>query len=341
MKQAKTGVLFQAIPEINGYHCAPQKLGPPTIVTPNYTILTNVMKQELVESSKTLWFPGMADVPFRNVGWLVNMCADGDEYFNSLSSIAAGLEGKKVPVFNHPKHVLDTRRDVISSKLQGIKGLTVPKCVRFSPALPADFRQAFEENEFEYPVLVRPVASQTGRDLILIENAEDWDKIFAIPWGGKQLYMTQFVDFSHGENDWIKIRLSVTSDNIRIRHTILGNSWLLHGFERTGDIVDREMTYTLHLDKFPDLMRVGEEIRKRVPLDYFGIDLGFKSEEEFVLFEANPAMSILSGGNTPKYRRQDYLKVIRTIEQDVWDQLIKVTGLPLSRAKGKIPSMPQ
>ena len=66
-----------------------------------------------------------------------------------------------------------------------------------------------------------------------------------------------------------------------------------------------------------NLVRIITEIRERIGLDFFGIDLGYISDSEFVFFESNAAMTILPPSNMPEYRNIDYKKNLRLIETDV------------------------
>ena len=50
-----------------------------------------------------------------------------------------------VPVFNHPRAVMASRRDITGRELTGIAGLQIPAFRRFAANDPRAFNQCFEE----------------------------------------------------------------------------------------------------------------------------------------------------------------------------------------------------
>jgi hypothetical protein len=228
-----------------------------------------------------------------------------------------------------PNAVLGTRRDTISNTLSGIQHLTAPKCIQFRPTHPNHFQDSFLREGFEYPVLIRPSGSQTGQNLLLIETKNEWDKIHSIPWGGCDIFMTQWVDFQSSENEWRKLRLSITPYGVRLRHILFGSSWLIHSVERDEPMVQKEVDILKSAGKWDNLQKLGTAIREKVGLDFFGVDIGWKSDTEFVLFEANATMSILSYRLMPKFQRDVYVNNIKNIEKDVWQSLEATTGSTL------------
>ena len=266
-----------------------------------------------------MWFPVKkgAHIKLPQQTWLVNFCADADEYAKAMEFLRHIAKMTGAPVFNHPDGILNSRRDKVSEVLQGVPGLVAPKCIRFSPKLPEDFQQAFDENQMVYPVLVRPTASQSGTHLVKIDGPDDWVKVHTIPWGGATIHMTQFVDFANDAGEYIKLRAVCAGDQVFIRHTLISDDWLVHAMDRTEAIVDREFEMHQRLRENPVFIKLVKDAKTKIGLDYFGLDLGWRSDDEFVLFEANAAMSILSTAHMPTYRRPEYMKILKDIEEGV------------------------
>jgi hypothetical protein len=69
------------------------------------------------------------------------------------------------------------------------------------------------------------------------------------------------------------------------------------------------------------LRRIMGEIQSRLPLDFFGVDLGVRDDSTFVFFEANAAMTILST-SAQHDARAPVQKIITNLEHAVGTQLM-------------------
>jgi glutathione synthase/RimK-type ligase-like ATP-grasp enzyme len=317
----RKGVLFSALPTDQRIAVKVGANGKPMMVLPGRIVLTSEMKEALNRTADELWHPEIDERQLQGADWLLNMLADPDRYREALEYLDSRLVGFDNPIFNHPRAVLNTSRDVVWKTLKDVNHLTAPKCVRFSPTNPNDFLSTFRDSGFSYPVLIRPAGTHTGKEMLLISSEKHWNEMFSMAWGGRELYMTQWVDFRNDQGEWRKIRLSVTPDHIAIRHILYGDGWLIHAMERGPEEADRELAVIEKFEDWERLKKLGAEVRDRVGLDFFGIDLGWKSEEEFVLFEANASMSIISRVSMPTHRREEYEAVVAGIEKDVWRAL--------------------
>lgn len=94
-------------------------------------------------------------------------------------------------------------------------------------------------------------------------------------------------------------------------------------------MVQKEVDVLKSAGEWENLQKLGTAIREKVGLDFFGVDIGWKSDTEFVLFEANATMSILSYRLMPKFQRDVYVNNIKKIEKDVWQSLEATTGSTL------------
>ena len=297
---SKRGLIFRAIPDSGKVRIVPNGKGGLQVIWPNCSVLPPDMIKEMEARANTLWFPQAEDSRQKNVNWIVNFCADADEYETALSALAEMVEGTNVPVFNHPKAVAMTRRDIISQKLQGIPNLIVPKCERFLADAPERFQEVFKENNFEYPVLIRPGASQTGQNLVKIDHPDDWRKVHTIPWGGTQLFMTQFIDVISDDGFYKKLRFTFVNGKVLFRSMFQSKGWSVHIKERrTKEMIQRKLDYKQKFSSDVVLKEVLTRIQKRIPLDFWGIDIGFLPDGNFVFFEANASMSIAKHNDTP------------------------------------------
>lgn len=304
-QQSAKGVFFLAVPDDYHVLMAPDGRGGVTPVWPNSLVFPNDVSVALVAKVNLAWFPpGNADA-LNGAPWIINNAADADAYEASMNWFASLPAAKRVPVFNHPEAVLATRRDRISRTLQGIPGLLVPKCVRFKPSLPKDFPEVFRAEGFQYPVLVRPVGSQTGKHLLKIDEPQAWAQIHTIPWGGKNMFMSQFVEFAGADRRYTKIRIAFVGNSHILRHVKFSDNWLLHNDSKAVERVSDEMRILDQLADNEPLASIIKAVKSRVRLDYWGMDIGYRGQgKPFVFFEANASMSIIPNGLNQRPRTE-------------------------------------
>lgn len=291
-KQAPRGLFFCSVPDSGIVPIKPKNGQMPTAVFPNCIVLYPDLHAELMRRSITYWHPMQDIFPLRRIPWIINTCADADEYRSGLEMLAKATAGTRLPVFNRPEEILKTTRDKTPEIVSGIPNLIVPKCIKFEPKLPKDFREAFETGEFEYPVLVRPARSQTGGSLIKIDGPDDWDKIFTIDWAGRSLYMTQFVDRRNDEGRFTLFRVAFVNRRAYLRSSTTKDVPIVHGSVRTMEKAREEVARLDQLSESKTLPGVVEELSKRIKLNFWGVDLGYSADGDFVFYEATAAMSI-------------------------------------------------
>ena len=233
----------------------------------------------------------------------INFLADADLYPNALRQAAAFVGKLVVPCFNHPGAVAATTRDGVYQRLKGVPGLHVPVTVRTLAHTVAGLQQAMAQAGISYPVLVRMTGDHGGVSTALVMHAGDWDAINPLPWGGREVYLTQFVDYRDADGHYRKTRLVVAGDAILTRHLIISNEWMVHRKERIPGSEEEERAW---LEGFaavtePKIRATVLEMARRLGLDYFGIDASLRPDGTLLLFEANACMNVLArtGGEGP------------------------------------------
>jgi len=295
---AKSGLLFYALPESGQVRLQPKNGRQPVAVFPNCIILTPELHRELRGRSREYWFPAVAPLQVAGFEWLINFCADADEYLGALKFLERKCSRASLPVFNRPEAVLQTARDSVSTLVRGIPGLVVPKCVRFKPRLPSDFLAVFERESFSYPVLVRPAGSQTGQGLIMVDGPKDWDKIHSIDWSERELYITQFVDMRDDDGLHTKVRIVFINRKPFFRHAFWSSDPIVRTLPRSTETMDKEIACLDALKERPAVKALVSALSERVKLNFWGIDLGIGKGDSFLFFEATASMSITQAYNT-------------------------------------------
>ena len=290
---------FCAVPDTGEVPVTISEKGKPVPFFPNSLPLPSDLRADLLDITDELWCPrpALSDAPV--TPWIVNRCADADEYRNSLIWLDEAY-GALVPIFNHPRAIARSRRDHSARALHGVAGLTVPRCARFLVRARSSFEQCFAENNFQFPVLVRPHAGQTGRGLIKIDGADDWDAALNTQWFGQPHFMTEFVDFATQDQLYLKARVLFVADRFFIRHIKAATSWNVHNNAPNSlrDFKDSEVAMIHTLKEHSAFSQLCAAIPARTGLDFCGMDIGIDlARNQFVLFECNAAMSVFFRGD--------------------------------------------
>lgn len=340
--QSAKGAFFMAVPDDSRVKMVADGKGGIAPVWPNSLVFPREVSASLLAKVDLIWFPpGNADA-LNGAPWIISNAGDADAYETALSWFCALPVAKRVPVFNNPEAVLRTRRDRISRMLQGIPDLMVPKCVRFKPSRPRDFNEVFQTEGFHYPVLVRPVGTQTGRHLVKIDGPDSWARLHAIPWGGSTMFMTQYVEFAGADARYTKIRVACVGNEHLIRHAKFSRDWRVHNDANASERVSDEMRLLDELSQSESLAKVITAIKRLVRLDYWGIDIGYQGPgKPFVFFEANASMSLIpnelrqrpqntaSNPSTPDAIRKSQIKGV------VQQMLVKHLAAPQAWISGR------
>lgn len=287
------GLYFQSVPDDGRISVVATANGALDYQWPNQLTLSAETLQSVRDRSAQYYFSVARHAPWPKPPWVINSATDADTYRNAL--IWLDETSGKTPVFNHPRAVALSRRDLSAARLQGVEGLTVPRCLRFRLDGAGAAPGAFERGGFDYPVLVRPHSGQAGRGLIRIDGPQDWTRLEQSRWFGQIHYMIEFVDFATEQVEHLKCRVMMVGGQVMVRHVKANVGWNVHnraegsieGFE------DRELAVIDQLEANPAFAHVCAQVAARARLDLVGMDLGIDPQRNrFVMFECNPSMTV-------------------------------------------------
>jgi glutathione synthase/RimK-type ligase-like ATP-grasp enzyme len=259
---------------------------------PNRIVFPAVAKRWLGSHAPELWCPAEGPARKRRFAWALNLLADPDDYRHALIWQDEAI-APEIPIFNHPRAVAQTRRDLSAQRLAGVPGLVVPACVRFRGDSRAAFEQAFSDHGFRYPVLVRPCSTQGGVGQLRVDSARDWDAALNSRWLGLPHFMVQYEDSQTAEGLYFKARVVFVGEQAFVRHVKASSNWKIHNRAsgRVGD--DRELEIVDKLEASSTFRALCAVVAARTRLDLCGIDVGVDpARERYVLFECNPSMSV-------------------------------------------------
>lgn len=233
----------------------------------------------------------------------INMLADADIYPLALEQAAGFVEEMKVPCFNHPRAVQRITRDGVYRQLRDIPGLHVPVTVRVRAQTLDALRAAMVSAGITYPVLVRMAGDHSGVSTVKVDGDGAWDAIHPLPWGGRDVYLTQYADYQDADGCFRKMRLVVAGDRVIGRHLMISGTWMVHARNRLPGSQVEEGAWLAGFNGLT-LARIEAtvlEMARRLELDFFGIDASLRPDGTLLLFEANPCMSVFHnpGGTGP------------------------------------------
>jgi len=270
---------------------------------------------------KTIWLDGLPRAQRVRVpaGGLINYIADPDSHGNALAKAGRIADSVSRPCFNPPRLVAETRRDQVADRLSAIDGLRVPRTVRLAPKHPRDFVEAMRAHGLSYPVIVRLAGDHGGVSTVRVERPDGWDAIHQLPWGGRSVYLTEFVDYRDADGLFRKHRIAMVRGRGLLRHVIIGSTWLLHRSERLegARYVDEE---DQRLRRFEDealgnIRPTLQRIHEKIGLDYYGIDCHLADDGTLTLFEVNATMNILHNQRSPNRWDEPCARIRESLEQ--------------------------
>jgi len=225
---------------------------------------------------------------------IVNLITEAEQNVKVLENLRKLLRGVPGRVINKPEAVLRSTRDQVSRTLSGIAGLIVPKAVRLDGRKAGIAARTLDKAGIVPPVILRQTGTHAGRIVGLFDKV---DELVAALTPGEHI-ATQFVDFASADGLFRKYRVYFIGQRRILRHMVVSDNWNVHVRERTRymaqhpDLVAEERALFDSDSPFsPAVNAVFDEIRARMPLDFFGMDFGITPSGDVVLFEANATMN--------------------------------------------------
>jgi hypothetical protein len=237
------------------------------------------------------WLPDLA--PFACV---LNIITDPDQNPKTLDNLRKLLRGFRGRVINRPEAVLRSGRDQVAKLLAGIPGLLVPKAIRLRAGKPDLGAQAVARAGLPFPLILRKAGTHTGKIVGIMQNLDELRSGLSAE---SEHFATEFVDFRSPGGLYRKYRVYFFGPRIVLRHMFVSDEWNVHVSVRERfmrhrpDLLEEEARlFASQADAFsPALREVFRQVRRRMPLDFFGLDFGILPDGRAVFFEANATMS--------------------------------------------------
>ena len=230
------------------------------------------------------------DVVVPPVKLILNAICDPDTNSRALTVAEALVDQLGVPVINDPRLVRRMTRDALPRMLAGDPEVRVPKTLRVRPSGRTDVAAIIERGEVVPPFLVREAGTHGGTDLTLVESAAHLDALDRFALDGRELYLTEFVDFRSPDGLYRKYRVLLIDGAPHPRHMVVAKTWNIHMADRDEVMPgsDYEHEERAFLASFcEDRRPVLERIAARMGPDFLGVDFALDDDGRIVVFESN------------------------------------------------------
>lgn len=257
--------------------------------------------------------------------------ADGEANRPILKVLEPLLQRWEKPVINPPQHIPNTERDAASRLLQQAPGILMPPTRQISRAAlqaiaggEAHLNDLFEHGQF--PIILRPVGSQAGRDLAKIGDIEEIASYLAAV-ADPAFYLAPFIDYRNVDGLFRKYRIALINGQPFACHMGISSHWMIH-YLNAGMYEDsakraEEAAFMANFAEFAARHRPAlAAIHQRSKLDYVAIDCAETPAGELLIFEIDHVMVIhaMDPAELFPYKQSHMLKVRQAFERFLFDQ---------------------
>jgi len=243
--------------------------------------------------------PLASPIPEHDV--LIVALGESDENRDILASLEQTLAHWPKPVINAPQNIPATNRNTASILLQNAPGLLIPLTLQASrPVLldivadKARLSELFEDCDF--PIILRPVDSQAGRDLEKIESPEEM-AAYLSKVDRTEFFLSRFIDYSGKDGLFRKFRIAMIDGVPFASHMAVSSNWMIHyvnaGMYEDAQKRAEEACFMEQFDGFAQRHRLAlDAIYRRMKLDYLCIDCAETQDGQLLVFEADHIMVV-------------------------------------------------
>ena len=232
----------------------------------------------------------------------VVMVAIGDSDGNRkiLTALAEALAHWPKPVINAASHIPKTDRGVLSDLLQNISGLLIPSTLSLAhsqlEAVASGNLALTDYGDIDFPIIVRPVGSQAGRDLERIANSDDLTSYLA-KVKESNFFVARFIDYRSADGLFRKYRIAMVDGKAFACHMGVSSNWMIHyvnaGMYEDAQKREQEARWMASFASFAQVHHAAlTTIHQRLNLDYFCIDCAETRDGQLLIFEADHVMVI-------------------------------------------------
>jgi len=227
--------------------------------------------------------------------------SDSDGNQDLLAFLQQALANWPKPVINDPQHIPSTERSTASQLLQDAPGVLMPPTHRVSRQQLAAIAAgratlATVDSGIDFPLILRPLGSQAGRDLQRIASPQEITAYLA-QVAAPDFFLSQFIDYSGADGQFRKFRVAFVGGRPFACHMAVSAHWMVHyvnaGMYEDGAKRAEEAAFMADFEAFAERHKAAlEAIHQRMRLDYFCIDCAETRDGQLLIFEADHVMVV-------------------------------------------------
>lgn len=263
---------------------------------------------------------------------------ESDENRAVLVALERALAHWPKPVVNLPQHIASTGRDTASRLLQDAPGLDIPPTLHVSRSVMLDIaagRVALSGHcaDCDFPIIVRPVGSQAGRDLERISDHEALGA-YLLKVRDEAFFVSRFIDYSSQDGLFRKFRVALIDGKAYACHMGVSSDWMVHyvnaGMYEDAQKRDEEAAFMEHFDDFVQRHRRAlDAIHQRTKLDYLCVDCAETQAGQLLIFEVDHVMVVHAMDPEPLFPyKQTHMKKVADGFRDYLVRLTAAGGCP-------------
>lgn len=268
---------------------------------------------------------------------LIVALGESDDNRALLAALEPVLAHWPRPVINAPQHIPATRRNQVSALLRDAPGVLIPPTLQAARTDLRDIatgktRLGEQFAGCDFPIILRPVGSQAGRDLDKVDNPEDIGTYLA-KVQEEAFFIAPFTDYSGADGLFRKFRIAMVDGRPFACHMAVSAHWMVH-YVNAGMYEDahkraEEAQFMADFDTFCARHRAAlEAIYQRMRLDYFCIDAAQTRDGRLLVFEIDHIMVVHAMDLESLF---PYKQVhMRKVQQAFCDFLLRITPEPAS-----------
>jgi tetratricopeptide (TPR) repeat protein len=247
---------------------------------------------------------------------------ESDQAAQALTLAADLVRRTGLPCINDPNAIRAANRANLSRVFARLPNVHAPAAKRVRrDALAHGFANT------AYPLVVRPIGSQAGRDLARVCDARELHE-YLTRVGDDAFYVMPFVDFRSPDGYYRKYRIIVVDGVPYPYHLAISPDWMIHYYNAPMREVawmrEEEAAFLADFERVfePALQQALREIARSTGLQYVGIDCSIDRQGRLLVFEADPAM-IVHAGDEPELfgYKSPYARRIFSAFQELIDRV--------------------
>lgn len=232
---------------------------------------------------------------------LIVAMGDSDANRPILKALELALADWPKPVVNAPQNIPATDRSVASLLLKDAPGVLIPPTLYVQRAAllavaSGELQLSECAEDCDFPIILRPVGSQAGRDLDRIESPADIDAYLSRVKDA-EFFVSRFIDYSGKDGLFRKYRVALIDGGSFACHMGVSSHWMVHylnaGMYEDAQKRNEEAHFMETFDDFFQRHRQAlEAVYERTKLDYLCIDCAETLDGQLLIFEVDHCMVV-------------------------------------------------